>query len=241
MIVASIRTASAVPRPDLLDEDDLRRHERADRDAEEERRGGDDSPRALESDRDRLRVGRAAVTRLLDAREEEDAVVGREAERHREQEQGLGGFEAALAVVAEEALEAAVLEDQDEDPEDGAQAEEVHHELLDGEDDRARHEEEDDERHQADHRQHERKVLDQAVLKIDEVRREAGDERVAVEPSERSRPGPGSFVERSLVRDDLDRPGVAFQASAARRPRRRRRASWLPWQRARADAPEPSK
>ena len=93
MIVASIRTASAVPSPDLLDEDDLRGHEGADRDREQERGRGDDPAGALEPDRDRLGVGGAAVARLLDPREQEDAVVGREPEGDREQEERLRRLE----------------------------------------------------------------------------------------------------------------------------------------------------
>ena len=55
-IVASISTASAVPTPELLDEDDLRGRERADRDHEQQRGEGDDAAGALEPERDRLLV-----------------------------------------------------------------------------------------------------------------------------------------------------------------------------------------
>ena len=73
----------------------------------------------------------AAVARLLDPREQEDAVVGGEAEGDREQQDRHRLLERALARVVEQALEAAVLEDQHEDPEDGAQVEEVHQQRLD--------------------------------------------------------------------------------------------------------------
>src|SRR5437899_10128109 len=73
------------PEPQLLDDQNPRRDEGADRDAEEERGGGDDAPGSLEAERHRLAVREPRVVRLLDAREQEDAVVGREAERDREQ------------------------------------------------------------------------------------------------------------------------------------------------------------
>src|SRR5436190_3534703 len=107
--------------PVLLDEDDLRGDEGADRDGEEEGSGGDDAPRALEPDRDGFRVGGPAIASFLDPREQEDPVVGGESERDREQEQRHRLLERALARVAEEPLEAPVLEDEYEDPEDRAQ------------------------------------------------------------------------------------------------------------------------
>ena len=97
--------------------------------------------------------GRAAVVRLLDAREQEHAVVGREPERDREQQHRLGRLERALAREAEQALEVAVLEDQHEQAERGAQREQVHHQRLHRQHDRAGHQEQDDERgHREDRR-----------------------------------------------------------------------------------------
>ena len=66
---------------------------------------------ALEAERDRLAVLEAVVVRLADPREQEDAVVGREPERDRKEQHRLGQLERALAAVAEDALEPAVLED----------------------------------------------------------------------------------------------------------------------------------
>ena len=154
-IVASISTASAVPEPELLDEDHLRRHERADRDAEQDRGRGHDPAGPLQPDGHRLVVGQPAVARLLDPREQEHAVVGREPERDREQQDRLRGLQRALARVAEQALQPAVLEDQLEDPERGAQRQQVHDQRLDGQHDRAGHQEQDDERRRREDRQRE--------------------------------------------------------------------------------------
>ena len=83
---------------ELLDEDDLRGREGADRHREQQGRGGHDPARALEADRDRFGVRRPAVVGLLDPREQEHAVVGRQPEPDREEEDRLGGVERALAV-----------------------------------------------------------------------------------------------------------------------------------------------
>ena len=55
----------------------------------------------------------------------------------------LGRVEGARAPVGERALQAAVLEDQDEDSEHGAEAERVHQDCLRSEHERAGHQEED--------------------------------------------------------------------------------------------------
>ena len=106
-IVASIRTARAVPRPTCLmkmicevTNAPMAIENRSA--AAVMMRPVRSRPIATASESER-----AAVASLLDPGEQEDAVVGGQAERDREQEQGLGGLEAALAVVAEQALEAA--------------------------------------------------------------------------------------------------------------------------------------
>ena len=58
-----------------------------------------------------------AVARLLDAPEQEHAVVGREREDERGGDEEVGRLDAAVAGVAEQALEAAVLEDERDDAE----------------------------------------------------------------------------------------------------------------------------
>ena len=75
---------------ELLDEDDLRGREGADRDAEEQRRGGDDAARSARGPiATASRSDGAVVARLLDPRQQEDAVVGGEAEGDGEQQDRL--------------------------------------------------------------------------------------------------------------------------------------------------------
>ena len=61
------------------------------------------------------RFGSPAVPLFLDPRQEKDAVVGREPERDRKEQHGLRQLQRALAAVGEQAFEAPVLEDEDED------------------------------------------------------------------------------------------------------------------------------
>ena len=117
MIVASISTATAVPKPSSLMKMICEVTKAPIATANSSAAAVTIRPGALEADRDRLAVVVAAVARLLDPRQQEDAVVGREPEGDREQQQRLRRFEPALARVAEQALEAAVLEDQHQDPE----------------------------------------------------------------------------------------------------------------------------
>ena len=84
---------------EFLDEDQLRGHERTDRDGEQERGGGHDPPGAFEADRDGLVVGDAAVIGLFDPREQEDAVVGGEPEGDREEQDRLCRVERARAPI----------------------------------------------------------------------------------------------------------------------------------------------
>ena len=67
-----------------------------------------------DADGDGLALGLAAVARLLDAAEQEHAVVGGEREDQRRGDQEVGRLDAAVGRVAEQALEAAVLVDQHE-------------------------------------------------------------------------------------------------------------------------------
>ena len=70
------------------------------------------------------------------------------------------------AAVGEQALEVAVLEDQDQDPEHRAQAERVHHHRLDRQHHGAGHQEQDDQSGGDDHGEHRRQVRGEAVLEI---------------------------------------------------------------------------
>ena len=69
--------------------------ERADRHAEQQRGGGHEAPGALEAVRDGLARGQAVVVGLLDAREQEHAVVGGEREGDDEQQHEVGLLQAA--------------------------------------------------------------------------------------------------------------------------------------------------
>jgi hypothetical protein len=100
---------------EFLGDDDLRAEEGEEDDREEKGGGGHDPARAFETDGHGFRVGVAVVVGFLDPGEEEDAIVGGEAEDDREEQEQLGRFEATLAGVAEQALEPSVLEDEDED------------------------------------------------------------------------------------------------------------------------------
>ena len=92
-----------------------------------------------------LRV-QAVVVGLLDAGQEEHRVVGGEAERHGPQQDRLGQVQGADAVVVEQPLEAAVLEDPHQQPEGGAERQQVHDHGLHRQDHRAGHQEERDDR-----------------------------------------------------------------------------------------------
>ena len=114
--VASIATATAIPTPSSLT---IRSPEVANAPTATQKRSA--APRSrpvrsLEPERDGLAVREPRVVGLLEPGEEEDPVVGREAERDREQQHGLSQLERSLAAVVEEPLEAAVLEDEDEMP-----------------------------------------------------------------------------------------------------------------------------
>ena len=199
------------PDPELLDEDDLGGGEGPDRDREQDRRGGHDPAGALEPDRDGLAIVVASVARLLDSRQQEDAVVGREPEDDREQQQRLGRLEPALARVAEQVLEPPVLEDQHQDPEGGAEPERVHQHLLQRQDHRAGHQEEDDEGDHDDDRQHLRQVVAEARLQVEEVGGEAGHGDGRVELAQALDQILALLAQRRGARDRLDRVDRAFE------------------------------
>ena len=152
---------------ELLDERDPGGRERADRDAEEQRGGGDDPPRPLHPVRDGVAVLEPAVARLLDPGEEEDRVVGREAEGGRAEQDRLGRLEAREP--------ASPLEHDHEDPERGAEREDVHEQRLERQHDRAREEEDQRARREGEDRERPRQVRGERCLLVDERRRLPGD------------------------------------------------------------------
>ena len=103
-IVASISTASAVPTPSCLMKMICEVANAPIAITNSSAANVTIRPGALEPERDRLLVGRAGVVRLLDAREQEHAVVGREPERDREQQHRLARLQRALAREAEQPL-----------------------------------------------------------------------------------------------------------------------------------------
>jgi hypothetical protein len=197
---------------ELLRDHDLRGEEGAERHGEEQRRRGDDPSGSLEPDRDRLRVVVTAVARLLDAREEEHAVVGREPEDDGEEEEELGRFEAALAREAEQALESSLLEDEHEQPEHRTQAERVHQQLLQREDDGAGQREEHHEREQGDDRERERQVVAEARLQVEIVRRRSGHERIR-QLAQLTDELLALRAERSALRDDVQLVGTGRESA----------------------------
>ena len=90
----------------------------------------DDPAGPFEPERDRLPVLEPRVVRLLDPREQEDAIVGGEPERDREEERRLGQLERALAAVVQERPPAARPGRSGRGAERRREAEHVHHERL---------------------------------------------------------------------------------------------------------------
>ena len=122
MIVASSATATAVPTPsswmnEMPDVANVPIATQKSSAAAVTMRPVRSSPSATAS-----RFVEAAVARLLDPREEEDRVVGREAERGRAEQDRLRRLEPGEA--------RAPLEHEHEDPERGPEREDVHHERL---------------------------------------------------------------------------------------------------------------
>jgi hypothetical protein len=89
----------------------------------------------------------------FDAGEEEHAIVGREAEDDRGEDEEIGGFDPTLAGVAQRPGQMPTLEDEHEQPERGADRKRVHGQRFDWQDDRPGHQPEDDERGQREDRQ----------------------------------------------------------------------------------------
>jgi hypothetical protein len=97
------------------------------------------------------------------------------------------------------------LEDQHQDPEHGAEAEQVHEDLLHRQDDRSGEHEQDGQRHRDDDREHHRDTICEAVLDVDETRGDAGRERIALQPSQVADQVLAGLAQRRVGRDDLDR------------------------------------
>jgi hypothetical protein len=101
-MVASMATASGTPTPSCLTKKMW----------EEERGGGDEAAGALEAEGDGVAGGAAVVVGLLDAAEQEDAVVGGHGEGEDEKQYKVRLLEAAYRREVEQTAEVAVLEDE---------------------------------------------------------------------------------------------------------------------------------
>ena len=129
--------------PDLLDERDGAGRERPDRHREQDRGRGHDAPRGGQAGGDRLALLARALALLADAPEQEHAVVRGQREDDRRRHQEVAGLHAAVRRVAQQALQAAVLVDQRQRRQRGADRQGVHDHGLDREHDRAGHEPQD--------------------------------------------------------------------------------------------------
>ena len=161
---------------------------------------------------------------LVDARDEEDLVVHREAEHDREDHHGQERLDRA-AGDPEQAAEPAPLEDRDDDTERGADREQVHQRRLERDQQRPEHDEQEQRREQDDAGDEDPQLRRDDVREVD-LRR--------CEPADVDR-RPGRALER---RDHVCRAGARRATrsarSAARRPdtprswRRRRSGSAAP-------------
>ena len=207
---------------ELLDEEDVGGDERADRHAEEQRGGGHEAPGALEAVRDRLAGWQPAVVGLLDAGEQEHAVVGGEREGDDEQQHEVGLLEAADRAEAEQRGEVAILEDQHEQARADGDRQQVHRERHERQHERAGHQEQEAAGDEREDRERQRRVRGDRSLLVDEPRGGAADERVSDPLGRRTQPARADCA-RALVgaradgaaRHHFDIPGVAPEVRAA--------------------------
>ena len=122
MIVASTRTAIAIPTPMVLIVMTSARANAANTVDHDQRGAGDDPGRASQALGHRGRVVAGPPVGLLDPREQQDLVVHREAEDHAEHDDRDAGDGVAERLEIEDVGEVALLEDPDEGPEARADA-----------------------------------------------------------------------------------------------------------------------
>jgi hypothetical protein len=126
--------------------------------------------------RDGILVRGAGIARLLDPREDEDRVVGGEAEDHGEQEDQADHLDRRRPAVVEHSVEPPLLEREDEQAEGRGEREQVHQQRLHGEHQGPGEEEEQHEHRRRDEGEDQRGVLGQARLLVDEAGRVTRDE-----------------------------------------------------------------
>ena len=188
MIVASIRTATAEPHAELLE--DQQRQGGEDREDRDHHGGGagHDAGGGLDPVCDRVLGWPSAVERLADPGEDEHVVVHRESEQDHEQEQRHPRDDRAVGVEAQERLQMAVLEDPHEHSVGRPDREQVEHDRLDRDHDRAEGDEQQQEGRRQDEGEHERQVR---LHRVVEVLRAGGEPthvgRGAWDPPDRGR------------------------------------------------------
>ena len=127
MIVASISSATATPKPICWNMTSVAGREAGEDGDDDQRRAGDDPRRRARrrATTALARRRRCCVVALLDPAEQEHLVVHREAEQDREQEERHPGLDRVHLLEAEETGADAVLEDEHEQPVRGADREQV--------------------------------------------------------------------------------------------------------------------
>ncbi len=118
---------------------------------------------------------RPPVDRLADPAEDQHVVVHREAEQDHEQEERQPGADPSVGVEAEQRLAQPVLEDEDEDPVGGAHREQVEHDRLDRDDDRAEGDQQQQERKPEDEGEDQRQALAEQLAEVLRLRPPPGD------------------------------------------------------------------
>ena len=177
-------------------------------DGDHHRGGGEDDAAGVgeAADRRLARVAGAVVV-LLGRGEQEDGVVHRDREDHREEEDGPPGVEEALRLEAEQAGAVAVLEDQPGDAEGGAGREQVREDAERGDQRRLQRDEQEQEAEREHDADHERRLRRERLLEVVVLGGGAADERAV--PAARRGAGRSCGRRRAArrigVRDRLDR------------------------------------
>ena len=156
---------------------------------------------------------------LLGRGEQEQGVVHRDREDHREEEDGAPGVEESLRLEAEQAGAVAVLEDQAGDAEGGSGCEQVRHDAERGDQRRLEGDEQEQEAEREHDADHERRLRGERLLEVVVLGHGAADQssrrQGSAEPVDRVSDGGVRWIG---VRHRLDqREPVARPAGAARR------------------------
>ena len=157
-----------------------------------------------------------AVPVLLRGGEQEDGVVHRDREDHREEEDGRPGVEEALRLEAEQAGAVAVLEDQAADAEGGADGEQVREHAERGDQRRLQGDEQEQEAEREHDADHERRLRRERLLEVVVLGGGAADERAGRE----ARRGAGRSCGRRLLLDG-SAFGIAWTSARPLRARLR--------------------